>query len=46
MNDAAQAIIHQPVSIKNCDVIAFSTNKFYYQLDWDFWLLKIIYLKI
>ncbi|MCU9935682.1 aminotransferase class V-fold PLP-dependent enzyme [Mycoplasmopsis cynos] len=28
MNDAAQAIIHQPVSLKNCDVIAFSTNKF------------------
>ncbi|WAM04117.1 cysteine desulfurase [Mycoplasmopsis cynos] len=31
MNDAAQAIIHQPVNyLKNCDVIAFSTNKFYF----------------
>lgn len=29
INDAAQAIIHDHVSLKNCDVIAFSSNKMY-----------------
>ncbi|EFF41478.1 aminotransferase class V-fold PLP-dependent enzyme [Mycoplasmopsis alligatoris] len=29
VNDAAQAIAHQEVSFDNCDVIAFSANKFY-----------------
>ncbi|TDV23040.1 cysteine desulfurase/selenocysteine lyase [Mycoplasmopsis mustelae] len=28
-NDAAQAICHQKVSLQICDVIVFSTNKFY-----------------
>ncbi|AXJ68207.1 aminotransferase class V-fold PLP-dependent enzyme [Mycoplasmopsis bovis] len=29
VNDAAQAIVYEKVSLKNCDVIAFSANKFY-----------------
>ncbi|UUD35113.1 aminotransferase class V-fold PLP-dependent enzyme [Mycoplasmopsis caviae] len=29
VNDAAQAIAYEEVSFKNCDVIAFSSNKFY-----------------
>ncbi|EIN14898.1 Nitrogen fixation protein Nif S [Mycoplasmopsis agalactiae 14628] len=29
VNDAAQAIVYEKVSLENCDVIAFSTNKFY-----------------
>lgn len=40
LNDAAQAIIHQPVSLKNCDVIAFSTNKFYGPTGLGFLVIK------
>ncbi|MCE6114956.1 aminotransferase class V-fold PLP-dependent enzyme [Mycoplasmopsis agalactiae] len=29
VNDAAQAIVYEKVSLQNCDVIAFSANKFY-----------------
>ncbi|WP_029513256.1 aminotransferase class V-fold PLP-dependent enzyme [Mycoplasmopsis primatum] len=29
INDAAQAIVYDNVSLKNCDIIAFSANKFY-----------------
>ncbi|TDU96790.1 cysteine desulfurase/selenocysteine lyase [Metamycoplasma hyosynoviae] len=29
INDAAQAIAHEKVSLENCDVIAFSANKMY-----------------
>ncbi|TQC51606.1 aminotransferase class V-fold PLP-dependent enzyme [Mycoplasmopsis mucosicanis] len=29
VNDAAQALVYEPVSMQNCDVVAFSANKFY-----------------
>ncbi|MCT4469655.1 aminotransferase class V-fold PLP-dependent enzyme [Mycoplasma sp. HS2188] len=29
VNDAAQAIVYEKVSMNNCDVVAFSANKFY-----------------